>query len=418
MKANTSSSTVTTLTGCTINRVQGNQFNNSNNTTNIVHGNYISCHTTVTEVVKRTEYSEFREVKRGDVITLEDLYCEDLSQYEWQFRGGRGFGRLKARVTTQTIALFPYKDSEFTLVKYEGADAEKIWKRDFRTFSQTREPGSPQLFAINISKIPMLIFHRMVSSRLLFSVRILTLITDIGYIPVKSMKAKDLDGLLRGLSWAFEELIHMNLNAIPDTMRGPAKRLDFSRGRLRRKSSLKEWDQVLQQLLRLLHVLGCEIDSEVGRKNFDKWVRVKDSGSIQELDDDDEDLFNTTSRTYSTREEVRKCARHDHGNTTQGTGPQTTKPNIKPTQCGQPPKTSAPSTRSSVTATKQVPSRCPEGRATQPQARNAVSQSTTTAGALGVATTRQVASGATTTTASKARPVKVIQCGGLKPRWK
>ena len=76
-------------------------------------------------------------------------------------------------------------------------------------------------------------------------------------------------------------LTKCTVNAIPDTMRGPAKRLDFSRGRLRRKSSLKEWDQVLQQLLRLLHVLGCEIDSEVGRKNFDKWVRVKDSGSIQ-----------------------------------------------------------------------------------------------------------------------------------------
>ncbi|KAK7034688.1 hypothetical protein VNI00_012095 [Paramarasmius palmivorus] len=125
----------TTLTRCTVNRVEGNQLNDCNNITNIVHGNYVYK---AAEVAKHAEYSEFREVKRGDVIALEDLYREDLSQYEWHFRGGRGFGRLKAHVTTQIIALFPYKNNKFTLVKYEGVDAKKVWKMDFQTFSEIR----------------------------------------------------------------------------------------------------------------------------------------------------------------------------------------------------------------------------------------------------------------------------------------
>ena len=76
-------------------------------------------------------------------------------------------------------------------------------------------------------------------------------------------------------------LTKCTVDNLPDGMRGLAEGVDLSWERLRHRSSPKEWDQVLQQLLHLLHVWGCEIDSEAGKKDIFKWVRVKDSGSIQ-----------------------------------------------------------------------------------------------------------------------------------------
>ncbi|KAK7025340.1 hypothetical protein VNI00_016051 [Paramarasmius palmivorus] len=384
---------------------------------------------TIQEMVERTELDEFRQIRRGDVKALRNIHHEDLSQYKWQWRDGKILGRLKAHATTQTVELFPYGGTKFTLVKYDGADAEKAWKRDFETFSETREPGSPQLFAINISKIPMLIFHY----------------TE--HTPVASMQVEDLDRILQDLSWTFQYLVKKNsfflydtvnfnfgwpvqfvdVHNLPDGIQGPVEGLYLSRRRLDYVSSLKEWDQVLQQLLHLLHVWGCEIDSEAGKKDMDKWVRVKDSGSIQELDDDNEDFINNTpsssttpnSRTRSTQKDTRTSVQHAHSDTVQATRPQTTTLGMKPIKLRHLPKPQAQLKRPSpATPTKQVPSRHSDGGATW----NAVqSQPPVQTGTSGVGMTRRVASDATAMTPSKARPTKVTgaqPAGVSKPRWK
>uniref|UniRef100_A0A0W0FTR9 Uncharacterized protein n=1 Tax=Moniliophthora roreri TaxID=221103 RepID=A0A0W0FTR9_MONRR len=42
---------------------------------------------------------------------------------------------------------------------YKGKDAECVWENDFQKFSCNRSPPVTQLFGINCSEIPMLIFH-------------------------------------------------------------------------------------------------------------------------------------------------------------------------------------------------------------------------------------------------------------------
>uniref|UniRef100_A0A0W0FSR1 Uncharacterized protein n=1 Tax=Moniliophthora roreri TaxID=221103 RepID=A0A0W0FSR1_MONRR len=51
------------------------------------------------------------------------------------------------------------KYDQFTAVMYKGKDAKWFWKKEFESFSHTRNPLVTQLFGINQLDIPMLIFH-------------------------------------------------------------------------------------------------------------------------------------------------------------------------------------------------------------------------------------------------------------------
>ncbi|KAK7019806.1 hypothetical protein VNI00_017895 [Paramarasmius palmivorus] len=396
--------------------IHGGTFNNigRDQTNNTYRGQVVGHHVQIESMtvgcshagqalVKRTMYDEFHQVLLGDVIALQNVHHEDLSEYEWQFRGRKILGRLRARATTQTVQLFPHGGTQFTVIKYDGADAEKAWKRDFETFSETRVPS-------HFPSRP----------------HILTLPSDTENTPIASMQVENLCSLLGELSWTFDDLVKKHYDSFPDGMQGLAEGVDLSR-RLRGRSSPKEWDQVLQQFLHLLHVWGCEIDSEAGKKDFRKWVRVKDSGSIQELDDDNEDFINNTpsssttpnSRTRSTQKDTRTSVRHAHSNTVQATRPQTTTSGMKPTKFRQLPKPQAQLKQPSpATPTKQVPSRRSDGGATW----NAVqSRPPVQTGTSGVGMTRRVASDATAMTTSKAQPTKVTgaqPAGVSKPWWK
>ncbi|KAK7022921.1 hypothetical protein VNI00_016860 [Paramarasmius palmivorus] len=221
---------------------------------------------------------QFEYIKLGQIVPLETLSTEDLSQLEISYRSGRMVGRLKTRVTTCTVTIGQDKDSKLIAMMYEGEDAQKAWEHDFQYVSGIKEPG----------------FAHLVPSHFPSPAHILTLPPDTEHTPVTSMQVEDLDDILRNFSWAFDDLVKKDLPNLPDGMRGLVEGLYLSQGRLGDESSPKEWDQVLQQLLHLLHVWGCEIDSEAGKKDEWKWVRVKDSGSIQELDDDSEDMSNTS----------------------------------------------------------------------------------------------------------------------------
>ncbi|ESK81577.1 hypothetical protein Moror_11308 [Moniliophthora roreri MCA 2997] len=127
----------------TFNHVEGNQFN----------GQVINVNSHA--AAKRTKYDEFDYVKSGHIITLKTLHTEndwhrDCKSQEW---------RIKSRKTIHTIELHNNQQSKYTAVMYEGKDARTLWEEDFRWFSRTRNPSSFQLFGINRSEIPALIFH-------------------------------------------------------------------------------------------------------------------------------------------------------------------------------------------------------------------------------------------------------------------
>uniref|UniRef100_A0A0W0GBQ1 Uncharacterized protein n=1 Tax=Moniliophthora roreri TaxID=221103 RepID=A0A0W0GBQ1_MONRR len=149
------------------NHSSGFSFSGNNTSTN-VHGHQfnspvtagvINCHGQA--VTKRTKYNQFREVIRGDMITLKELGSEDLSKWLWDhgYRNGKKLGRLKAQARVCTVEVCPDRQSKFTAIVYEGEDARKLWREDYRHFSRSKKPGTFQLFGINQSAIPALIFH-------------------------------------------------------------------------------------------------------------------------------------------------------------------------------------------------------------------------------------------------------------------
>ncbi|KAI3618810.1 hypothetical protein WG66_009488, partial [Moniliophthora roreri] len=133
------------ITESTFNHVQGNQVN-----INLNAGR---------AVVKRTKYDQFRQVIRGDMITLKELSSEEIAGWEWSWKYRKVTGKRKARRTICTIEVYPDRQSKFTAVMYEGKDAKWFWKNEFENFSRTRTPLVTQLFGINRSEIPTLIFH-------------------------------------------------------------------------------------------------------------------------------------------------------------------------------------------------------------------------------------------------------------------
>ncbi|KAG7097920.1 hypothetical protein E1B28_005231 [Marasmius oreades] len=131
----------------TVNAFTGNQTNNTYN-------HYI----TERRKKKRTIYDEFPDIQRGFVRRLKDVDHRDtftqwnstLQEWEIEFRVERTISTAKV-----------HGDSScFTVVSYKGQDAQKAWKKDFRHFSETTNTMKMQLFGINCSSVPLLIFHR------------------------------------------------------------------------------------------------------------------------------------------------------------------------------------------------------------------------------------------------------------------
>uniref|UniRef100_A0A0W0FFR5 Uncharacterized protein n=1 Tax=Moniliophthora roreri TaxID=221103 RepID=A0A0W0FFR5_MONRR len=108
-------------------------------------------------VAKRTEHDEFQYVRRGHMVKVKVLHSEELSKWDWKWQNGELVGRYKssAQRTIYTVEIID-RQSKFTAMIYEGKDAQDFWEKDFRLFSRTH---NPQLFGINQSAIPVLIFH-------------------------------------------------------------------------------------------------------------------------------------------------------------------------------------------------------------------------------------------------------------------
>ncbi|KAK7023485.1 hypothetical protein VNI00_013111 [Paramarasmius palmivorus] len=152
-----SSSKVSIRGKATLNSVRGNQINHTK--TIII--------SRATKRSKRDEYDEFEYVKRGDIVTVKDIHSKELEVREWEPQGD-GFlvaGRLLRKTKRRICAIELHSDrpssqtQKFTAFIYEDDDARSFWEDDFREFSRNRNTGSLQLFGVNRSEIPMLIFH-------------------------------------------------------------------------------------------------------------------------------------------------------------------------------------------------------------------------------------------------------------------
>ncbi|KAK7056653.1 hypothetical protein VNI00_002370 [Paramarasmius palmivorus] len=153
------------------------QYNNSNNQTIFVEVTNFMNET----AAKRTEYDEFTTVKRGDIKVVKDTHSGELNKWEWNWETGQMVvGRsLKCRQTVCTVEIYPNRQDKFTAVFYEGDDAQAVWECGFERYSRIRfvselyemrmkrqsisnafrDASSLQLFGLNRSEVPMLIFH-------------------------------------------------------------------------------------------------------------------------------------------------------------------------------------------------------------------------------------------------------------------
>ncbi|KAI3619465.1 hypothetical protein WG66_012931 [Moniliophthora roreri] len=105
------------------------------------------------------EYDQYREVIRGDIHKLEQLSAVDVWD-SWERKDGQLVGTCHSyRRMIHQVRVYG-DDRVFTSFSYHGRDAEKIWKEEFMKYSPANDPAVLlQLFAINRSKVPALLFH-------------------------------------------------------------------------------------------------------------------------------------------------------------------------------------------------------------------------------------------------------------------
>ncbi|EEB91235.1 hypothetical protein MPER_10439 [Moniliophthora perniciosa FA553] len=119
-------------------------------------------------------YDQYREIIRGDIHILEQLSSK--SHEDGKRKDGKIVWTHSYRVTAHRAQVYD-DDRVFTAISYHGRDAKKvchrstslpgsffssssqIWKKEFMKWSRANDPAALlQLFAINRSKIPTLLF--------------------------------------------------------------------------------------------------------------------------------------------------------------------------------------------------------------------------------------------------------------------
>ncbi|KAG7097836.1 hypothetical protein E1B28_005154 [Marasmius oreades] len=130
----------------TFNAVTGNQTNH------IYNG--------MVQQKKHTIYDEFYEIKLGGVHRIRDIHCEnyprrwDIGIREWYEER-----RLRVDRTICAAEIRGEQGSRFTVVSYSGPEKDKAWKEDFQLVSKATNTTKMQLFGINRSSVPLLIFY-------------------------------------------------------------------------------------------------------------------------------------------------------------------------------------------------------------------------------------------------------------------
>ncbi|KAG7097612.1 hypothetical protein E1B28_004946 [Marasmius oreades] len=152
----------------TLNFFQGaSKISIEQGTFNAVQGNQTVTNNIYNQIVKQQErestvYDEFPVIRRGFIRRLKDIDCVDrLVDWRWNSRLKQYEveSDLSVERTVSTAEIHDDGSSRFTVVSYKGQDATKAWEKDFRRFCEATDATKMQLFGINQSRVPLLIFY-------------------------------------------------------------------------------------------------------------------------------------------------------------------------------------------------------------------------------------------------------------------
>ncbi|ESK90061.1 hypothetical protein Moror_7878 [Moniliophthora roreri MCA 2997] len=140
-----------TISGGNINAVHRDQYNQT-----IINGQVVQVGGPAETVGNEDdEYNQYHVIIHGDVYIIERVSTE----HTWDEQD-RSISPQRAIHKVQL-----YGDNKvFTTISYYGRNAAKVvWKKDFLRYSHAKCISDPetlfQLFGINRSKVPMLIFY-------------------------------------------------------------------------------------------------------------------------------------------------------------------------------------------------------------------------------------------------------------------
>ncbi|KAF9260547.1 hypothetical protein L218DRAFT_574401 [Marasmius fiardii PR-910] len=138
------------------NLIGASQFTIAGDVNSYIQGNQTINYTTRI-IQQKTIYDEFPNIRRGHVYKIRDLDHVDciLGPKIWLNKGVE----FEAERTISTAEIHG-SSSRFTVVSYKGKDADKAWEKEFRRWSENTDAVKMQLFGINRSSVPLLIFHR------------------------------------------------------------------------------------------------------------------------------------------------------------------------------------------------------------------------------------------------------------------
>ncbi|ESK90638.1 hypothetical protein Moror_4207 [Moniliophthora roreri MCA 2997] len=141
------SSTISFRDGNTLNNVGRDQI------TQFITAGVINVYDTAIKV-EDEDYKEFEYVKQGDLYIVKKIHPQDTQDWEWSDV------TIHADRMIYIAEIRGIPASRFTVVSYHGQDAIKLWRSDFLESSRRRyDQTSAQLFGINRSYIPSLIFY-------------------------------------------------------------------------------------------------------------------------------------------------------------------------------------------------------------------------------------------------------------------
>ncbi|KAG7097718.1 hypothetical protein E1B28_005041 [Marasmius oreades] len=109
---------------------------------------------------EHTIYDEFYRIKLGAVHRIRDIHCENYPrQWDVGIREQWEERRFRVDRTICAAKIRGEQASGFTVVSYSGPEKDEAWKEDFQRFSKATNTTKMQLFGINRSSVPLLIFH-------------------------------------------------------------------------------------------------------------------------------------------------------------------------------------------------------------------------------------------------------------------
>ncbi|KAI3606049.1 hypothetical protein WG66_003936 [Moniliophthora roreri] len=143
--------------GSTLNNVGRDQINHI---THSITAQVVHIHDTTTGTSEGEDYNEFQTIRRGDMYVVKKVVSNEVEDLVWnKTQGGSKRTFLRGERTIHTVEVQGKAAVRFTAVSYGGQDAHKLWKKDFTACSRLQDHTAAQLFGINRSSIPSLIFY-------------------------------------------------------------------------------------------------------------------------------------------------------------------------------------------------------------------------------------------------------------------